>query len=173
MEQAYQSYFEAQAGRGNATEPAIGSLYRASFAQQSGRGCCGIGRVLTAVATPLLVKGVRAVSEELANASFGLYRDLQQDSSLPALRTAAASRAGQFRRNLTRRARATLVGRGSKTKTRKRTAPPRRKTSPRKRKATPKRKTRQTRIKRKTTPGRRQTGGGLHHERTIEPDIFS
>lgn len=177
MEQAYQSYFEAQAGRGSVPEASIGSLYRASYAQQSGRGCCGIGRVLTAAATPLLVKGMRAVSEEVANASFGLYHDLQQDSSLPAIRSAAASRARQIPRNLARRARTTLVGRGSQAKTKRtkgrKKATPRRRAPPRKRKTTAKRKTQKTRIKGRAKPSRRQTGGGLVGVQTSDPDIFS
>jgi len=174
MDQAYQSYFQAQAGGGAVAEPGIGPLYKASFAQQSGRGCCGIGRVLTAAATPLIVKGVRAVSDEVANASFGLYQDLQQDATLPAIRTAAISRANQIRRNLARRARSTLVGRGSRKPAKKKKKPtPRRKTQPRKRKTARKKPPQKSRIKRRTRTINRQTGGGLQDERTNDLDIFS
>lgn len=165
MEEAYTSYFEQQAGGGGHFERGIGNVYQASFTQQNGRGCCGIGgRVLTAVATPLVARGVKAVTEEVANASFGLLQDIQQDHSLPAIGHAAVSRAAEMGRNLKRRARNTLVGRGRGKQVKRKKKPA----------GKPKRKTK-TRIKRKTKRTRKQTGGGARRVRTQldHPDIFS
>lgn len=165
MEQVYTNYFEQQAGGGSHVEGGIGPVYQASFTQQNGRGgCCGIsGRVLTTVATPLIVKGVKAVTEEVANASFGLYQDIQRDASLPAIKEAAKSRAATMARNLKRRARSTLVGRG-KGKGKKQKA----------KKAAKKAKgPRKTKIKRRAKPGRKQKGAGAQQVQTQRPDIFS
>ena len=177
MEEAYQTYFQAQAGAGSTADPRVGSLYKASFAQQSGRGCCGIGRVLTEAATPLVVRGVKAISQEMADASLGLYRDVQEDPTLQGIRRAATSRAGQVRRNLIRRARTTLVGRGARRKAgpTRRAAPKRRKRAPTRRKAPPRRRTTPRRtIKRGAARRPRQTGAGLHCKQTLTAaDIFT
>lgn len=167
MEQAYAEYFQHQAGSGH-LERNVGPVYEASYASQSGRGCCGIGRVLTAAATPLIVKGVKAVSEELSNAGFSLYRDIQRDPSLPAVSNAAINRLTEAGQNLKRRARRALTGRGTK-QTRKRTT----KRKPAKRRSTASSK---KKINRRSTASKRQTGRGAQRERKLSktpPDIFS
>lgn len=165
MEQAYTAYFEQQAGGGGGPiEQSIGPVYQASFNQQSGRGCCGIsGRILTAVATPLVAKGVRAVTEEVANASFGLIQDIQRDPTLPAIGQAAVNRAVEMGRNLKRRARGTLVGRGRVKKGKQKG----------KKVASKRKPASKTKIKRKGKPPKKQTGGGAQRERTQQQDIFS
>lgn len=153
MEHAYEEYYRKQAGAG-ATRPAdsIGPVYRASFTKQNGRGgCCGIGRVISAAATPLIAKGIRAVGEEAALASMHFYQDVQRDPSIRAVGHAAANRLAEAGQNLKVRARKALTGRGARGTKKKRT-----KTSPSKK---TKKKGRVTAKGRGKTSTKRKTGG--------------
>lgn len=171
-------YFKRQAGAGSRMEPDIGSVY-ASTPDQQGRGCCGVGRVLTAAAAPLITKGIRAVSEELSNAGYGLYRDYRRDPTPSAMTNAAVSRLAEAGENLKRRARRALTGRGAAKK---------RSTSKPKKMAGKKKKTSGGKIKKKATKkgikrcpqskrGQRGSGSlGLHTIPAVshtEDDIFS
>lgn len=178
MEQAYLTYFSQQAGGGESIG-GVGNVYQASFSQQNGHGCCGVGRVLSAVATPLIAKGVRVIGEEGANAAFGFYRDVQQDGSLAAVGTAARKRIAEVGRNLKRRAAKALTGRGTKrrrrTDTTKKTKKKRSTTSNRsvkKRKSNP----RNTPINRKKKSSKAQKRSSTRRSRsssTRHNDIFS
>lgn len=173
MEQVYTEYFTRQAGAGGSSAN-IGPVYEASYSRQLGRGgCCGLtGRYISAVATPILAKGIRALGEEAASAGLGFYSDMTNAPgpvTLRNVRDAAVSRLAEAGRNLKRRARRTLTGRGRKTAVPKRKAKrsTKRKT-PTKRKKSQK-KTTKTRRKSKTS----QTGRGRATVQTVPFDIFS
>jgi len=163
MEDQYARYYRTQAGGGSRPEHAVGVVYERASAQ-SGKGCCGIGRVLTAAATPIIMKSARAVGEELSSAGLGMYRDWQRNPSSSAMTGAAMSRLAQAGENLKRRARRALTGRGgSKKKKLKKTS---------KRKCASKKKKRVTtakkKIKRRAKSSRSQKGRGALRERTDE-----
>jgi len=162
-------YYKLQAGAGSRLEHGIGAVYERSLNEQSGRGCCGIGRVLTAAATPLITKGLKAVGQELSNAGLGLYSDMRRNPSLPLTR-AAISRLAEAGENLKRRARKAFTGRGATTKKR----------SKKKVKKTAKKRTTSSvkkKIKRRATTSRSQKGRGAPRVKTphqdAPPDIFS
>ena len=115
MENVYEQYFNQQAGRGR-EEVGVGPVYEASFPYQKGRGCCGItGRYISALATPIIAKGLRAVGEEAASAGYGFYRDVTSENPL-SLRTigeSAVTRISEAGRNLKGRAKKALTGRGN------------------------------------------------------------
>lgn len=173
MEDAFTHYFTRQAGAGR-TAADIGPVYERSYSHQNGRGCCGLtGRYISAIATPVLAKGIRALGEEAAAAGFGFYNDMTNAPApvtLRNVRDAAVSRLAEAGRNLKRRARKTLTGRGRKRKPTTASAkrkPTKKKRKPKKRK--PKKSTK-ARRKRKTT----QTGRGRASGQTPHPfDIFS
>lgn len=164
MEQVYTEYFKTQAGGGKTTPSSIGPVYQASFSRQNGRGCCGLtGRYVSAVATPLLARGVKALSEEAAAAGYGFYTDMANASgpvTFRQVRDAAVSRIAEAGRNLKRRARRTLTGRGSKRRVKRK---------PKVKRAKPKKRTKARRTRKRT-----QTGAGHASARSSTPfDIFS
>lgn len=176
MEEAYTAYFAQQAGAGRGGANPVGPVYEASYIRQNGRGgCCGLtGRYLTAIATPLIVKGMRAVGEEAANAAFGYYRDVtaaQEPLTFRAATTAAATRLSEAGRNLKRRARHALTGRGRKRTSKKAVKKRKKPVRPKKK---PKKKLKASRKHSKAQKGRGRTRGHTEADSTSPPvDIFS
>lgn len=173
MEQVYTEYFAKQAGAGRSSS-SVGPVYQASFSRQNGRGCCGLtGRYVTAVATPLLAKSIRALGEEAAAAGFGFYNDLTEAKApltFRDVRKAAVSRLAEAGRNLKRRAKRTLTGRGAKARPPKRRKAAKRKTTKRKK---AKRKPARRGTKRSRPRKSSQTGRGHSAAHTQPFDIFS
>ena len=111
-------------GRGGVKS--VGPLYEASFASQQGRGgCFGVGRLITEAARNVATRGAHAIGEEAARATFGLIQDVRQNPSFAGARSAVIERASQAGRNLKRRARNILTGRGEAKKPKK--SPPKKK----------------------------------------------
>lgn len=110
---AYEDYFSHQAGMGD-----VGRVYEASYIEQKGKGCCGVGRVLNStVVAPILQRGLRALGQEGRTAALNIYRDVKKRPSLSTLQHSSATHLSEAGRNLKRRAKRVLTGRGRGDKT--------------------------------------------------------